>query len=318
MAVALRSLNFEVIEESNLNRQQMAKVILQFGKKLGKGTVGLFYYAGHGVQVEGKNYLLPLNAPINTKDEVPYESIDVNRVLDKMKSAGNSLNIMILDACRNNPFSGEGGFRDISRGLARVNAPTGSLIIYSTAPGEKAADGEGRNGLFTKHLLQNISRPNLDIALMLRDTRRGVMKESARLGYQQVPWESSSLLMPFCFAQCNELIEPLNSEKEKKGIVKPKKQKPESPKNKLIGKWRDMGRETSGEYMRFLSDNTVIMHVNSLEYPVSGTWIILSNGGIKVNLTVASTTQSLLLQFEGDYLFGMQANGKKNRLVKFL
>jgi formylglycine-generating enzyme required for sulfatase activity len=222
MAIALRSLDFEVTEKINLNRQQMAKAIYQFGKKLGKGVTGLFYYAGHGVQVEGRNYLIPLNAVIKDKDEVRYESINVERILHKMKSAGNLTNIIILDACRNNPFKGRGGFRDMSLGLARVDAPTGSLIVYATGPGEKAADGKGKNGLFTKHLLKNISRPNLDIALMLRDTRLGVMKDSIRLGYQeQIPWESSSLLAPFCFAGCIEDTKSLDlaqSEKQKSQV----------------------------------------------------------------------------------------------------
>jgi len=204
IANTLRTLGFEVIEKHNLNRKQMGNAIHQFGQRLGKDTVGLFYYAGHGLQIKGKNYLLPLNAPINSKDEVPYETIDVDRILSKMETAGNGLNIMILDACRNNPFKGRGGFRDLGRGLARVNAPTGSLIIYATALGEKAADGQGKNGLFTKHLLKNMVRPQLDVEIMLRDIRYGVIQEAKRLGYQQVPWSTSSLSTPFCFAGCRQ------------------------------------------------------------------------------------------------------------------
>lgn len=211
IAQTLRALEFEVIERSNLDRKKMAEAIRLFGGKLDNSSVGLFYYAGHGLQVGGQNYLLPLNAPIATADEVPYESISVNRVLAKMETARNGLNIMILDACRNNPFQGRGGFRSVNTGLARINAPTGSLIVYATAPGEKASDGVGRNGLFTKHLLQNMTRPGLDVALMLRDTRAAVMQESQRLGHKplQVPWESSSLLNAFCFAGCGATkVEP--------------------------------------------------------------------------------------------------------------
>lgn len=202
MAKTLRGLGFEVIEATNLKRKEMGAAITKFGEKLDKDTVGLFYYAGHGLQLDGQNYLLPLNALITNKDEVRYESISVDRVLAKMESAHNRLNIMILDACRNNPFKGRGGFRDMSGGLARVNAPIGSLIIYATAPGRKAADGDGKNGLFTKHLLKNMVRPGLDVALMLRDTRNEVIQEAKRLGYEQVPWTSSSLLTSFCFVNC--------------------------------------------------------------------------------------------------------------------
>ncbi len=245
MSKTLRGLGFEVIEATNLNRKEMGAVITEFGEKLGKNTVGLFYYAGHGLQLDGHNYLLPLDSSIHKQDEVPYESIHVDRILQKMESANNSLNIMILDACRNNPFKGRGSFRDISGGLARVNAPIGSLIIYATAPGRKAADGDGKNGLFTKYLLKNMVRPDLDVALMLRDTRNEVIQEAKRLGYEQVPWTSSSLLTSFCFVNCGTqtkakiaLKSELKSEIEQKTTLKPPTSTTVKPSNsRFTGQW---------------------------------------------------------------------------------
>jgi hypothetical protein len=205
IAKTLRTLNFDVIEKINLNQKQMIQAIQQFNEKLSDNTVGLFYFAGHGIQVSGENYLLPLDASLTLKEKVLDEMVGVRSILTKMKAAHHGLNIMILDACRNNPFQGRGIPTALGghKGLARVDAPTGSLIVYATAPGTTASDGDGKNGLFTKYLLKNMTRPNLDVALMLRDTRSEVMRESKRLGYrEQVPWESSSLLTRFCFAGC--------------------------------------------------------------------------------------------------------------------
>ncbi len=199
IADTLDKLDFKVELKKNLNRKQMAKAISVFGEKLEKDTIGLFYYAGHALQVGGKNYLLPLDAMINKPDEVHYESIDIDRILTKM--ASNDLNIIILDACRDHPFKKSDGFQG-SSGLASIDAPEGFLIVYATTPGKGSVDGQGKNGLFTKHLLKNIIKPNINIISMLTTTRKEVIEESKTLGYKQVPWESSSLLTPFCFVSC--------------------------------------------------------------------------------------------------------------------
>ena len=139
----------------------MKKAIDSFGERIKSGGVGLFYFAGHGVQVDGRNYLVPVNADIETENDVEYESIDTGRVLAKMEDANNGMNIMILDACRNNPYASS--FRSISNGLATLNAPSGTFIAYATSPGNVAADGEGDNGIYTGYLIRHLNSKDLSI-----------------------------------------------------------------------------------------------------------------------------------------------------------
>ncbi len=150
MAAALRKTGFRVTLLLNATRGQMGEAIAGFEDAVSKGGVGLFFYAGHGVQVGGVNYLIPLGANITRQSQVEFEAISANRVMASMEAAGNRLNMVFLDACRNNPFKGN-RFRAIGGGLAAVrNAPKGSLISYATGAGNVAADGKGRNGTYTK------------------------------------------------------------------------------------------------------------------------------------------------------------------------
>jgi hypothetical protein len=194
IANALKPLGFEVTLKVDATLKAMENNIKRFGRKLREGGVGLFYYAGHGVQVAGRNYLIPIDADVDSESDIKYEAIDAGRLLGKMEDANNGTNIIILDACRNNPFSSK--FRGVSRGLAKMDAPAGSLIAYSTAPGSVAADGDGRNGLYTSKLLTLINREGLTIEECLKKVRVEVMKETAN---EQVPWESSSLTVDFYF-----------------------------------------------------------------------------------------------------------------------
>ena len=193
---ALRRLGFNVIMVNNARLRDMEQAMDSFYASLQKGGVGLFYYAGHGMQVGGRNYLIPVDATIRSESDVRYECLDAGRILGKMEDAGNTLNIVILDACRNNPFARS--FRSAQRGLARMDAPTGSIVAYSTAPGSVAADGSGRNGVYTKFLLQFLMQPGLDISDVFFYTRKGVVQET---GGEQVPWESSSLVDRFYFSE---------------------------------------------------------------------------------------------------------------------
>ena len=196
MAQALRALGFEVLVYTNLDQNAMKKAIRDFGAKLRtKGGVGLFYYAGHGVQVKGTNYLIPVSAKVATEEEVEYESVEVGLVLAQMESAKNKMNIVILDACRNNPFARS--FRSADKGLASIDAPSGTLIAYSTAPGSVASDGAGRNGLYTQELLRQLPTLNLTIEDIFKRVRAGVQQIT---GGKQTPWESSSLVNDFYFA----------------------------------------------------------------------------------------------------------------------
>lgn len=193
MAVELRKLGFTVIERINANQKEMHRSITKFGESLSKDSVALFYYAGHGMQVRGKNYLIPVDAEIATENAVRSESVDVDGLLDQLTVS--DLNLVILDACRNNPF--ERKFRALGgAGLAQMDAPKGTLIAYATAPGKTASDGEGRNGLFTGELLRQMRVPGLTIEQVLKNVRREITKATRD---NQTPWESSSLTGDFYF-----------------------------------------------------------------------------------------------------------------------
>ena len=194
MAAALHKCDFKIMKIINADRRTMRRAIRKFGHEINKGAVGLFYYAGHGIQVDGENYLLPIGAKAYDEDEVKDECLMVSSVLRKMETAGNRLNIIILDACRDNPFGSS--FRSETRGLAKMDAPSGSLLAYATAPGSTAADGPGRNGLYTSKLLKYMLRQGLPIERVFKLVRIDVVKES---GNRQIPWESSSLMGDFVF-----------------------------------------------------------------------------------------------------------------------
>ncbi|MGI9054388.1 MAG: caspase family protein, partial [Pyrinomonadaceae bacterium] len=200
MAQTLKSLGFEVLSGTNQTKRQMENLIRDFGDKLAKnGGVGLFFYAGHGLQVRGQNYLVPVEAEIPAEDEVEYATVNVNFLLGKMDSAGNDLNIVILDACRNNPFARSWrNFRDIGdgKGLAKVTPPTGTIMLYATQPGNVASDGTGRNGLFTESLLKQINKPNVEFDAMVKNLARDVSDKS---GGKQLPWKEGIVLGDFYF-----------------------------------------------------------------------------------------------------------------------
>lgn len=210
MSRTLRALGFDVIHKENVGQKDMEKAIRDFGRRLRKGGVGLFYYAGHGMQVNGRNYLIPIDAEIYEEKDIKYEAVDAGRILDEMHTAGNNLNIVFLDACRSNPFVRS--FRTSERGLARMAGPTGTLIAYSTAPGMVAADGEDKNAVYTKYLLKHITTPGLTVEQILKKVRVDVMRET---GNKQVPWEASSLTGDFYFALKRAVvIKPLPKHRE--------------------------------------------------------------------------------------------------------
>jgi tetratricopeptide (TPR) repeat protein len=195
MAAALRSLGFEVLSYIDLDQNSMKRAIREFGAKLRtNGGVGLFFYAGHGVQSKGVNYLIPVGAKVDTEEEVEYESVEAGLVLAQMESAKNGMNIVILDACRNNPFARS--FRSSQKGLASIDAPSGTLLAYSTAPGSVAGDGAGRNGVYTQELLKQIKTPGLSLEDVFKQVRISVRNVTTE---KQTPWEVSSLVGNFYF-----------------------------------------------------------------------------------------------------------------------
>jgi uncharacterized caspase-like protein len=196
VAQALTGFGFEVMHKENLAQNEMKMAIREFGEKLKNGGVGLFYYAGHGMQVEGRNYLIPVDASITHEHEVEYEAVNVGLVLAQMARAKNQLNIVILDACRNNPFAQK--FRSVQSGLASIDAPGGTLIANATAPGKVARDGEGKNGMYTQELLKAIRLRGLKIEEVFKQVRIAVKDGTSG---NQIPWESSSLVGDFYFSE---------------------------------------------------------------------------------------------------------------------
>ena len=197
MGAALRASGFDVEVVQNADQKEMKRALQRFGQRLaraGRQATGLFFYAGHGVQSAGANYLVPINAAIENEGDVDLEAVAAEAVLRQMEAAGISTSIVILDACRNMPLARAS--RDGSRGLARMDAPNGSFIAYSTAPGQVAADGSGGNSPFTAALIAEIAKPGQEIQKTFLNVRRAVHQAS---GGKQVPWESSSLLDTFVF-----------------------------------------------------------------------------------------------------------------------
>jgi len=191
---ALKASGFEVIDIRDANLSQMRAAVRNFGDRLLNNDVGLVYYSGHGVEVKGKNYFIPVNADIRRSDEIADQSLDVGLVLDKMETAQKPVNILIVDACRDDPFGRS--FRSGSRGLATMDAPQGTIIAFATSPGKVAADGDGRNSPYTKNLVQAMQEPNVPIEQVFKKVRRAVQQETRN---QQTPWENTSLSGDFYF-----------------------------------------------------------------------------------------------------------------------
>jgi uncharacterized caspase-like protein len=206
VAGSLRNMGFEVTYRENTSQRELLDAFRAFSLNQ-TAQVRVVYYAGHGVQLKGRNYLLPVDTEIRSEDEVPAKSADLNEFLGRLSSIKQGINVVILDACRNNPFSGApivgpDGRRLVFRGatpsgLARVDAPLGTMVAFSTAPDGVALDNpQEKNSLFTKHLLQHIQAPGLPVELLFKRVRVAVSKETDQ---KQVPWESTSLTGDFCF-----------------------------------------------------------------------------------------------------------------------
>ena len=196
MKTALEACQFKVTLLENAHKKAMEDAIKAFGDQLRDGVVGLVYYAGHGLQLKGENYLVPTDARLDQEEDVPYRAVNVGLLLDRMEGARNSVNILILDACRNNPFAPSWRRGNAEKGLASVNAPRGSLISYATAAGRTAADGAGEHGAYTGALLAELQDPGLRVEEVFKKVRARVLAVS---GGQQLPFESTSLVGDFYF-----------------------------------------------------------------------------------------------------------------------
>jgi len=290
---ALRGLGFDVELALDLSYSEMNDEITSFGQKLNSADVGLFFYAGHGVQVDGVNYLIPTNIELSEADSSADKVISTSYILKKMELAGNGVNIMVLDACRNNP-----GFEDFktspSPGLAVIEAPTASFIAYSTAPGNIASDGSGRNSPYTQGVLKNIKMPGQTIEQMFKKVRVAVVQNTDGL---QVPWENSSLLGEFYF------VEPVVSNALGKTTTY------YSAEQFELDFWKSVQAEASKEmyesYLKkFPKGNFSLSAKDKLKRLGNGFLTIHSNvfgDSIKVNGEYRGTSKSVLSLEEGEY-----------------
>jgi hypothetical protein len=194
MSKALSENGFTVINLRDASLSEMRAAVRQFGDKLVQNDVGLVYYSGHGMEVKGRNYFIPVNADIQNEDEVPDQSLDVSLILEKMATAKKKVNILMVDACRDNPYARS--FRSSSKGLTSMDAPSGTLISFATAPGKVAYDGKGRNSPYVKYFLEAVKTPNKTIEQVFKEVRKNVQEETKN---SQTPWENTSLSGDFYF-----------------------------------------------------------------------------------------------------------------------
>jgi hypothetical protein len=202
LVAKLEGTGFEVMEGFDLDHSGMVDTFKEFGSKLADADVALFFYAGHGVQVDGQNYLVPVDAQVRHEDEIAFELIGLNTVMRQMERGGDRIKLAFLDACRDNPFKdalapgGTRGAVSLGKGLGEMRAPRGTFIAFATEPDQVALDGDGGNSPFTTALIQHMGVPGASIQDMMIKVRRDV---SAATDGKQTPWDSSSLMESFTF-----------------------------------------------------------------------------------------------------------------------
>lgn len=287
MADRLTALGFSVVGgvQTDLDDRAMKRAIRDFTSALreaGRDAVGLVFYAGHGLQVGGANYLVPVNAQIEKEGDVAIETIDAGAMMAGLADAGNRLNIIVLDACRDNPYKGFS--RSAARGLARMDAPTGSLIAFSTAPGQVAADGEGGNSPFTAALADVIATPGLKIEDVFKRTRERVYEKTAK---KQVPWETSSIFGDFYFRRFDDW--DMISATPAKPVITP----PIQTDDRLIGIWRgqvvERGRAPYDMELRVTNPQQALTSYPS--FPCRGALVRVQGPGLVFRETIVENAK---------------------------
>ena len=240
MASALEGAGFKVIKETDADQAKMVEAVRTFGAELKRrGGVGLFYFSGHGTQIDGENYLLPVGEQFASLEDVKRRSVTALAVVEAMASAHSDLNIFILDACRNNPIDPNG-----AKGLSRINSNARLFISYATSPGLTALDGEGNNSPYAKYLYQSIDAPNLDIEDTFKRTLKGVYVETHG---EQTPWIASTFFGDFVFRPSGE-PPPAGEEKAPAETAEPEEATPKTID--LAGVYRVEGTNPNGSKYR--------------------------------------------------------------------
>lgn len=284
IAQAFKSLGFKVIHEENATKQVMQQAVSQFTQQLRQGSIGVFYYAGHGTQHAGENYLIPVDFRGGFENDYQQQAVVAQQILVDMNANGSSTNIMILDACRDNPLA-QTKTRGLTRsgassGLAEMSKMAGSYIAFSTSPGNVAYDGDGRNSPYASHLIRVMKEP-IPIEIMFKRVRTAVIEETKHMGQgSQVPWENSSLVgdTDFCFVEnCGQKAEKTSSYSSQREATQCKMRwgngeyQGECKAGKPDG--YGMQRYPSGEYYKGGFKNGV-RHGKGIQYLPDGTEIV--------------------------------------------
>ena len=211
IAEELKRQGFEVALGLDLKRDEMLQAIGTYGESIARTKpVALFYFAGHGLQLAWRNYLVPVDAAVERPEDIKARCVDVNAVIEGIAKAANPMNMIILDACRDNPFGRDA--RGEQRGLSQLDAPPGTLLAYATSPGNVASDGDGANGLYTEHLLKEMRVPEAKIEDVFKRVRLAVRRRSQG---HQIPWESTSLEQDFWFTPPKDVLRQAQEEAER-------------------------------------------------------------------------------------------------------
>lgn len=206
VCAALKKLRFDVICKTNIaSKREFKDAIFEFTGKINENSVALFYFAGHGLQIDGINYLVPTGAALKTKSDIEDESLQINYLMSELEARRAALNIFMLDACRDNPFLSPIRGYAPTLGLAtQLFAPRNSIVAMSTGAGQLSLDGAGRNGTFTNNLLQFMHTPRQSIEDMLKTVSRGTSADAKKLGRQQDPQITTSFADRYCLADCGD------------------------------------------------------------------------------------------------------------------
>ncbi len=274
---ALSEIGFQVDLQTNTNQQEMEAAVQSFGRSIQSGAIGLFYYAGHAVQHNGENYLVPVNAisSITAPEHLRYKTVPLGYVLGVVNQSASDLNVVILDSCRNSPFKSFS--RDLTRGITRMPSSEGTLIAYSTAPGKVALDGRenDQHSPYTKSLLKHIKQPGLTIEQVLKKVRASVKKET---NGQQTPWYEASIDGDFYFIKdegsgTKKVIKVATVEPPKK-VITPEKEK-KVIKQETLESTKQLSYidvEGANEGKRLNAAQTKQLVIGNTLYPTSGSF----------------------------------------------
>ncbi len=322
MASSLRNLGFEVILLTNADLRSMDQGLKQFYQKLTSGAIGLFYYAGHGVQVNGENYLIPVDADLTSASEVNYETLPLGKLLGTIEDAQNDVNIIILDACRDNPFARSWSRSNaITKGLAPVyNSATGSFIAYATGPGNIAQDGTGKNGTFTEMLLKHIDNQNQNIEEVFKKVRVDVAQKTNN---EQVPWTSSSLIGDFYFTpqtttnqQVVESLGKIPNQVEENSIPTPSRNENKSAvtNNTVAVNRNNLFTGTPPKLVTFRTPHKTTSYYNATYYLEIQMPANSSSSLKKVMITPSANAEDIDFKLEQTTAFVVDSNNQKTEI----